>query len=206
MGLYSITEDIDILRVAVALLALGLAYAGVYAAAPITLSWEVVVPDESYYVIENQHGEVFGFLGYGVNRMGWHRNALVRKYVDFNTVSIYEHFEGIRWADGVEGYIEIKLTMDFNPVQADPTMYMAMRRMTQQTTFEELIRRDLHDFVRHQSKLLAWDELVFLVCGSKTIQGAIVDGLEPLAAIGLTPSENHPIRVLVDAVSPAVEQ
>jgi hypothetical protein len=204
--LYSITGETNMLLVAVALLAMGAAYVVWYAAAPITRKWEVIVTDDHYYVLEDEKGEVFGYLGPGLNRVPWHRNAWVRKYVDFKTISVYEHFEGVRWADGIEGYIEIKLTMAFNPVKADPTMTVTLRSMTQQDTFAELIRRDLHDFVRHQAKLLTWDELLFLVRGSKTIEGAISDGLEPLAAIGLTPLENQPILVLVDTASSTVKQ
>ena len=204
--LYSITGETNMLLVAVALLVVGFGYIAWYAAAPITRKWEIIITDDRYYVVEDAQGTVFGYLGPGFYRVPWHKDAYVRGYVDFKTVPVYEYFEGLRWADETEGYIEIKLMMAFNPVQADPTMYGTLRRMTQREAFKHLIRNDLLDFLRYQATLLAWDEFIFLVGNSKTIEGAIMDGLEPLAAIGLTPAEDESILVLVDSVSPVVER
>ncbi|MBN1564103.1 MAG: hypothetical protein JXA10_09695 [Anaerolineae bacterium] len=204
--LSSITNDVNMLVVAVALLVVGAGYISWYTAAPHTRKWEVVVTDDSYYVVEDDQGGVFGYLGQGLNRVPWRRDVCVRKFADFKTIPVYEQFDDIYWTDGTKGYVEIKMTMRFDPTQAEPIMYKELRKMNQRDAFGDLIRNDLRDFLQYQSKMLAWDELGFLVGNSKTIQGAIIDGLEPLAAIGLTPAEDRPILILLDAEQPAVEE
>lgn len=196
--LYFITDDYNALLVAFPLLLVGLVYLIWFGLAPVTRKWIVTVPENEYYVVEAKNGAVFAYVGAGQHRVPWHMNTLVRKYADFKTISVYEHFEDVEWADGTVGYIEFKVTMAFDPAQADPSMYAALYEMTQPDAFATMIRRDLRDFVRHQSKLLTWEEVLLLIRGSRVLEGAVTEALEPWEAMGLTPGGERAIRVFAD--------
>ena len=159
-----------------------------YALAPVTCRWIVTVPENWYYVIEDSDGYTLEYLGPGRMIVPWRWHSSVREYVDFSSIAVNEVVEDVLDSQALPVDIEVSVVMAFNPVNADPNAYAALRKMAAPEQFQAMIARDVRDIVRkHLNTLAPVQGQSGLLHDVQSLEAVIAAQLEGRAALGLTP-------------------
>jgi hypothetical protein len=171
-----------------------------YILAPVSRRWIVYVPENWYYVVEDHNRYTLAYLEPGRIKLDWHWNASVRPYVNFNSVAVRKVMHNALDSRSLPVDIEIAVSMAFNPTLAEPRLYPKLRKMDTQEPFQMIISGDIENVVfKHLNKLAPVQGQQGMLHNAESLEALILERLEGLEALGLTPSGAHPVRVFVRA-------
>ncbi len=187
-------------RLGSALIVVGIIVLLRYALAPVTCRWIVTVPENRYYVVEDGDGYTLEYLGPGRMIVPWRWHSHVREYVDFSSIAVNEVVEDVLDSHALPVDIEVSVVMSFDPVNADPNVYAALRKLVAPEQFQGLIARDVRDIVRkHLNTLAPVQGQSGLLHDVQSLEAVIAEQLAGRAALGLTPAPTRPVAVHVRA-------
>lgn len=169
-----------------------------YLAAPITARWIVVVPPRWYYAVEDGQ-TTFEYLEPGRMIVPWRWNARAVPYVNFNAIQLSVRIENALNSAELPVDLDVALSILFNPVYADESLYETLRDFTRQEQFEALIADSVRDAVYEhlaRLRLIGGDPVPLDV---KTLEAVIAEELAPYEAYGLALAAERPVTVTVIA-------
>lgn len=117
--------------------------------APLTCKWVVFVPDNAYYVVEDNRKRTIDFIVGGQKTIvPWSYNAKVLPYVDFNFIPVYRvRVENVMNVRRMPVDIEVSSPMRFDPTLAHREALPMLRKMTQSSDFEGMLTNFIRDTV-----------------------------------------------------------
>lgn len=170
--------------------------------APVTSAWRVTIPAGEYWVVEDRHGQPFQFLGGGPQRVDWHMNVRLRRYVDFTRVETVVVIQDVLPAAGTRVDLEISAALHFEPHNAAPENYVELRKLTQIGPFEHMLRRAIHTAIREAFQRRPYDAQLDLLAHPEDIEQIVARAIAPLRAWGLFPFPDRPARVIIYGLPP----
>jgi hypothetical protein len=188
----ALSSHLDFLFILGGLL-LGLAFLVLirYLAAPWTCRWIVTVPENWYYVVEDQYQYTVDYLEPGRMLVPWRWNAKVYRYVDFNIISVTQVVENVLRSGTLPVNLEVQVTMAFNPSYADPENFAMLRRMTSPEPFQRMLAHDVRDIVlKHLGTFETLEGSM-----AQSLEALIADQLQARIDMGLKPARERPVRV-----------
>ncbi len=165
--------------------------------APVTSAWRVTIPAGEYWVVEDRHGQPYQFLGGGPQRVEWHLNVRLRRYVTFTRVQAVAVIQDVLPAANQRVDLEISVVMQFDPASALPHNYVELRKLTQIDPFAYMLRRAIHNAIRETFQRRPYEAQLDLLHHPEDIEQIVLRALGPLRAWGLFPFEDRPAHVIV---------
>lgn len=168
-----------------------------YILAPLTCRWIVTVPENAYFLVEDFDGYTLEYLNSGRMLVPWRWSTRIGEYVTFKSVDVAEMIEHVLPTDGTVVAIDVTVKMAFNPVKADPGMFVTLRQMRTQDQFRGMIARDVREAVQRYLQQIHPLQQTGALRSVRTLESVVADKLRNRAAMGLTLAGTYPVSVAI---------